>query len=194
MASIQDLLPDPESSVLCADFSRSLQLRPAGTGIRADRLVLIETPLPWPKPVFDHPRLTGIQEVFNQSSTVTRVLAMVGAKVQTSQQKSRTDTSLQDGQADSSPRPDAVVVQVFDRRTDQDSPWVEEYRLQVAVQDLLAVAEALSAQPIGNELEAVLASRLTSRGPLEHPAVLICTQGSHDICCGSYGVLSLIHI
>ena len=47
------LLPAGDEAPRCADFTRALAVDPGGTAISATVLVLVEVPLPWPKPVFD---------------------------------------------------------------------------------------------------------------------------------------------
>ncbi len=190
MGSLQDLLPDSDSSVLCSDFSRSLELDPVGTAIRADRIVLVETPLPWPKPVFNHPALNGVKEVFDQSSTATRVLASASSDEVASQVVSG----------------GGVAVNVFDRNCVSSSDAisglggvsgssnktkeqvVDHYRFEVMAGDLLGFAELLAAHPIGAELSPQLSEVVRDQGPVTSPVLIVCTQGSHDICCGSKGM------
>lgn len=202
MASLQDLLPDPDSSVLCADFARSIALDPGGSAIRADRVVLIETPLPWPKPIFDHPLLAEVKPVFDASNTITRVLASVPETAHLDRDRVSNDAV---SDVDGSTTEDAgknVTVIVFDRNarghnaeltaaTDlapEPASSVDEYRYNVPVGSLLALAESLAAHPIDAELPEDLKESLQSKGKVESPILIVCTQGSHDICCGSQGM------
>jgi hypothetical protein len=78
-AGVLDLtvLPAEDQSVRCADFTRELLVDPGGTAIRADRLIVVETPLPWPKPVFAHPLLVDVPDLVADAPIPTRVLAAV---------------------------------------------------------------------------------------------------------------------
>lgn len=71
------VLPAEDESVRCADFTRGLEVDPGGTAIRADRLIVAETPLPWPKPVFGHPLLADVPDLVAAAAVPTRVLAAV---------------------------------------------------------------------------------------------------------------------
>lgn len=161
VTSLEHLLPEPDQSVRCADFARGLVVDPGGTAIRADRVVLIEVPLPWPKPVFDHPELIDVAPILKASTTPTRTLAYVGGS-----------NGARAGHS----------VLVFDRAAEPE-PTVIERRYDLAsTEDLMALATALATD------DEATADRMAShRSQLDTPVVLICTQGSHDICCGSEG-------
>lgn len=142
------LLPEADATVRCAEFSESVQLDPAGTAICADAVILIETALPWPKPVFAHPGLDGLMSMVDTSMGRARVLAAVPAD----------ESDLR------------VIVY---RRTPTG-------------------ADGTIHRP-ADPVAFVTSLAHTAPGDLEHEpapdgAVLICTQGSHDICCGADGV------
>ena len=40
---------------MCSQYSKEIGLNPRGTALNIDAVLLVEVPLPWPKPVFDHP-------------------------------------------------------------------------------------------------------------------------------------------
>lgn len=161
MTSLQHLLPAADQSVRCADHSRSLSVDPGGTAIRADRVILVETPLPWPKPVFDHALLAEINPILKESVLPTRTLAAVPP-----------------AESDSNSGPYPTVI-TFDRLAE----GVVERRFNVRTpEQLVGVAQALAA----NDLETIDAMADQS-GELIGPVLLVCTQGSHDVCCGSEG-------
>ena len=54
------LLPDDDASVRCAAYAESINVDPGGTAICADAVIIVETPLPWPKPVFAHELLLSL--------------------------------------------------------------------------------------------------------------------------------------
>lgn len=152
------LLPAEDEAVRCADFAESIALDPAGTAIAANLIVLVETPLPWPKPVFDHPALVGVPGKFTSSLGKTRTLAFVPIE---------NDASSADHQGD------AETTRVFTYWRDGGTTQSRVHRPA----DLPAFFDDLATTHPG-ELS-------NEAGP--ETAVLICTQGSHDVCCGSEG-------
>lgn len=154
------LLPAPQDSPLCSEFSRSLEVRPAGTGLFLDRVILVAVPLPWPKPALKHPSLITASAAATASPTRSRLFAA----------EPDVDRPLR--------------VEVFDRLATQ----TRYTDLTLAtLTDIESVTAAVAATPLG---EAVEGSRATVEfhGPLEQPMLLLCTQGSHDQCCGTAGV------
>ncbi len=157
MTSLADLLPGPDDVVRCADHGRRIGLDPSGTAIRADRFVVVSVPLPWPKPVFAHDVLLGVKEAFASSKVPTRVLAAVPT-----------------------PADEAVEVVIYDRA---GPGQVFEHRYRVADRPgLEGLATALAVRPPGE-----VADGATDAGALDGPVALVCTQGSHDVCCGADG-------
>lgn len=163
MTSLQHLLPEPDQAPRCADHSRHLGLDPGGTAIRADRVVLIGTPLPWPKPVFDHARLAEISPILKASKVPTRTLAYVP------------------GPADGMGGPDQTITITFDRSLDSATVVERRYRTD-SPRQLLSLATALAADD-----RKALAAQAHYEAELVTPVALVCTQGSHDVCCGSEG-------
>lgn len=154
--SLAELLPEPTESVRCADYARGLALDPVGTAIRADRVVIVAVPLPWPKPALAHPMLVGLRDALDGSDQPVRLLAAVPDPGRTHD------------------------VVVFDRT---DGGAVERRFVVDDGGDGVALA-AFGAALAGGEAEP---ARLLSQHDTPDPAVLVCTQGSHDICCGSDG-------
>lgn len=159
VTSLDHLLPGAEEAPRCADHTRAIAVDPVGTAIRADRVVLVETSLPWPKPVFDHPTLREIDPLFKHAAVRTRLLACV-------------------------PEPETpTTVHVFDRR---DTPAVHTRERRFTVHnpnELLDLAYCLTSETDGSGQ----AADADLDQPLIEPVVLVCSQGSHDICCGSDG-------
>ncbi len=163
MTSLQHLLPAPDESVRCADHSRSLSVDPGGTAIGCDRVVLIETPLPWPKPVFDHPGLVAVAPILKGSTVATRTLAYVGEPTSAS----------------------GRTVITFDRNTGADGPEVDVIERRFTAksdEELVALGIALA-----NDDRSTVSAMAGYEEPLSTPVALVCTQGSHDVCCGSEG-------
>ncbi len=164
MTSLDHLLPAAEEAIRCADHARRLAIDPGGTAIRADRLVVVETGLPWPKPVFDHPTLREIDPLLKTAPRVTRLLAC------------QPDT-------DPATAGPATMVWVFDRL----DTATRERRFAVSSPDeLQELTGCLVAEVPGDQLTSGAVQPIVDREMTE-PAVLVCTQGSHDICCGSDG-------
>lgn len=144
------LLPEADEALRCADHARRIGTDPGGTAIRADRVVLVVTPQPWPKPALAHPLLAPLAERLSEGAVPTRLLAAVPT------------ASLGPGQ-----------VVVYDRT----ATGTIERRFVVDPTDPAAMA--------------ALADRFSddADGTVEDagPAIAICVQGSHDVCCGSDG-------
>ena len=149
------LLPSSEEAPKCSSYSRLINADPCGTALAVEALILIETPLPWPKPVFDHPLLKGFSSTVATSLGLTRVLAMV-------------------------PRDEDPGIGIFVYQRDEVGVKSWTFRPQ-GPSDLAQFA---------SKIRTMTPDQLaTTPGSLDPPelAVLICTQGSHDICCGSEG-------
>ncbi len=160
-AVFEQLLPDAHETVRCAEHARSIAIDPAGTAIRADRVVLIETPAPWPKPVFAHELLAPVDTVFKNARILTRVLACAPGR-------KATPTSPQ-------------RLWVFDRH--DTTTWERQFEFRDDV-ELLDLANELCAESAG---VAATTNGLKRDRLLDEPTVLVCAQGSHDVCCGSDG-------
>ena len=153
------LLPDPESTPRCAQFTASLGVDPAGSAIAASIVLVVETPLPWPKPVFNHTWLGGLANTPALHCGASRILAAVPQSVA---------------------RPGLVHAWWL------KGPTVRSAQLQVEntaqlhslVKELGSCAPDDSRFLIGNTLR---------KGADAAQAVLICAQGSHDVCCGTEG-------
>jgi hypothetical protein len=150
-----DLLPSLEETPKCSAHSRQIGTDPCGTAISADALILVEVPLPWPKPVFDHPLLEGFSSISETSLGATRVLAMVPGTEEP-----------------------GTEILVYQRDEVGMKSW--GFRPQGASQ------VAKFALDIQTKLPHQLNAPAAKVSPPEL-AVVVCTQGSHDICCGSEG-------
>jgi len=141
-------LPAEDESPRCADFAESIQLDPGGTAINAAMVVLVETPLPWPTPVFEHQFLAGLTSMMPTTAGPARVLAAVPTE----------------GEA----------LRVFTWWRDDDG----ETQGRVHHPDDVGV--------FMNRLTDISPDTLSDDVAPEQ-AILICTQGSHDVCCGTEG-------
>ena len=152
--NIDQLLPLATDAPSCSEHTQTIGLDPRGTALNIDAVVLIELPLPWPKPVFAHSDLKGLESLIHTSMGVTRVLAC-------------------------QPRSDEqnTTVTVFSKEDATFDRWVFELENKDSLMELIEML--ISSKP-----EKITTSKQIKENK---EAVLLCTQGSHDICCGSKG-------
>ena len=152
--NIDQLLPSASDAPSCSEHTQTIGLDPRGTALNIDALVLIELPLPWPKPVFTHSDLKGLESLIHTSMGLTRVLAC-------------------------QPRSDEqnTTVTIFSKEDATFDRWVFELESKDSLMELIETL--ISSKP-----EKITASEQIKENK---EAVLLCTQGSHDICCGSRG-------
>ncbi|MDP7066036.1 MAG: sucrase ferredoxin [Acidimicrobiales bacterium] len=153
--SAVDLLPSGDTSPKCSTHARQIATDPCGTAISAHAIILVEVPLPWPKPVFDHPLLKGFQSISETSLGTTRVLAMI-------------------------PRTEEPGTEILVYQRDEVGMKSWGLRLHSASQLVKFASDIQTKIPQYPD---------TSAEKVNPPelAVVVCTQGSHDICCGSEG-------
>ena len=162
-SSIDYLLPATDSSPRCAPFNRSLGVDPGGTSIAADLVLLVETPLPWPKPAVGHPIPAGLiagLAAGGEQGKRSRVLSTVPGAI----------TGVKD----------SSVIGVVAFRRSARSTLVAEFRAEDET-ELAALGERLGAELINPSIDT------TSYETMTDQVIVICTQGSHDVCCGSEG-------
>ncbi len=151
-AAAEALLPAADESIKCSVHAAALDLNPAGTAISASCVILVDTPAPWPKPVFEHEHLQGVDgKLSDHDGNPVRVLACVprfGRELGAYAFRRIGDLTVA-AQIPLGDRPAAEVVAAF--QTAPDPRLVE------------------------------------GASEIEPNAILVCTQGSHDICCGSEG-------
>jgi len=139
-------------------MTRELNIDSGGTGLRADLFLAVDVPLPWPKPVFNHQLLTGVTELLDSYSTPIRLLASV---------------------PDNNNR---LTVTAYQRKQTDHSHESSLRRSQTTFQpsDLLDVLKViLDEKEAEDSIEVVQEEQVRE--------LWICTQGSHDVCCGSEG-------
>ncbi|MGI9609786.1 MAG: sucrase ferredoxin [Acidimicrobiia bacterium] len=151
-AAAEQLLPAPDESIKCSVFSNSLGVNPAGTAISAASVVVVDTPLTWPKPVFRHVHLAGLEsKSLDLAGRPVRVLA-------------------------SNPRLGREPSVYAYRRSAEGTTAA---RLSLSGR---SATEAVGLLTAGDDPRLTVGSE-----ELEPRAVLVCTQGSHDVCCGAEG-------
>lgn len=160
------LLPAVDEIIGCADHARGLAVDPGGSAIRADVLIAVEVPLPWPKPVFDHPLLRGVDRAVAGSAVPARVLAAVP-------------------QDPGSPQ-SAVVA--YRRR----GASMVRTEVRVGLADIAAAVDAILSDPTAAGHDDGAESADGPDGAM--PELWVCTQGSHDSCCGRDGTRLAIEV
>ena len=153
--SAVSLLPAVEEQPRCASHARSINCDPCGSALFVDALVLVEVPLPWPKPVFEHPLLEGFTSMGDTSLGSTRVLAVVPEEKRS-----------------------GIRVVVYQR----DEVGVQSWGFRPTSPTELT--------HFAHQIKSTHPEQLDTTPDDLHPpdiAVLICTQGSHDVCCGAEG-------
>ena len=149
-------------SIRCADDSRAIQLDPIGSAVYFDEVVVVDTPLPWPKPVFEHAHLVavpGLVELAAQRGRDLRVLAAVPDAEAASDHRRVVRHHRAAGE----------WITGFER----SEYVVPEAELPAMMRSLIADGEPTAAWKVASDVEHDL---------------LLCTQGSHDTCCGRYGM------
>ena len=158
MINDDTLLPKPEESLRCAPHAELINLDPVGSALTVDEVMVIDVPLPWPKPVWAAAGFTAIPEaVMAAAAKGRKVRALAGVP------------NLADVQR--------VVVH---RRARGAARFVRR-EFRSAQGEIGRLAERLL-----TEGPDVLASA-EYHGSVPEREVLLCTQGSHDACCGSRG-------
>ena len=153
------LLPAADASPRCAEHANGIELDPAGSALHVDEVLMIDVPQPWVKPVWAVDGVTHIPE------------AVMAAGEQGRRVRALAAVPLDDGVS-------RIVAYV---RVDGTGPMIRlEYRM--------------AADEVGQVADVLLREGLPAGDPWladvdEPPRELaICTQGSHDICCGSDGM------
>ncbi|HEV7762737.1 MAG TPA: sucrase ferredoxin, partial [Acidimicrobiales bacterium] len=151
-------------SLRCAALARADGYRPGGSAASAAAFVLVETPLPWPKDVADHPLLAPLTPVAGEH----------GARLQAVVPEGTTP-------------PGAVRVVVYRRPAGGLGPFVRFGRHErvVALDRLVTEVGALLDQAAADPADGNRAGEGDGDGPID---VLVCTHGRRDVCCGSDGM------
>ncbi len=143
----------------CSEITRSQEMNSGGTAIRADLFLAVDVPLPWPKPVFNHQLLMGVEELLSNHSSPVRLVASVP--------ENNNELTL--------------TAYTLNESSLSRKHWAFN------PPDLPALLEGiLGGQAIEDFIEV----------PQEEQKreIWICTQGSHDVCCGSEGTSLAIEV
>ena len=179
------LLPAADEMPRCAVHAASIGVDPGGTSICADAVALVEVPLPWPKPVFASGLLEGFASMMDLAVGPTRLLAAVpshGAETRHAV-GGRADTST-GGTSTAGTSPAGTVRMALHCRT---GTGTNVYRFTADGAAGLRLLFAHLARRTPSDPIAERAGFTMTEAARDERAVLICTQGSHDVCCGSKG-------
>jgi len=147
-------------------WSRQLGVDPGGTAFHADEVLVADVKLPWPKPVWDK---DGFGEVPRWVSTA----GQSGRRV-------RVLAAVPDGPVGSVGS--AAIVTSHHR--EPGSPVLIVTRHEVEHDSVPDLLYKLLTRGLGSSPSTVTAPRETTA---THMELLVCTQGSHDVCCGTHG-------
>jgi len=153
-------LPAAGDSVRCATHSRRLDLDPGGTAFWADEIIVADVPLPWPKPVWQKP---GYEHVPGQVAQA----GLHGRRVR--------------------------VLAAVPEGNDPSVSEVSVHRRLPGEAEFVTTSHSIDGNHVGGLVGSLLvsgpdASPSTEVGqPTAGGELLVCTQGSHDICCGTRG-------
>lgn len=179
------LLPAGDDAPRCAAHATAIGTDPGGTAISAEAVALVEAPLPWPKPVFASGVLEGFTPMMDLHVGPTRVLATVPPDTADRHNAAPPDTPDGHNAAppdERSPRGKVPVVLHWRAGAGSRSAYFEADSSD-GLRGLFAhLAHQSPADPVPK------GAGFASVGYAENErSVLICTQGSHDVCCGSEG-------
>jgi hypothetical protein len=153
------LLPAPDASPRCAEHAAAIDVDPAGSALWVDEVVMIDLPLPWPKPVWAADGVTHIPEaVMAAGENGRRVRALAAV-----------------------PLDDGISRIVAYERVDGVGPMVRR-EWHTDADSIGALAGRLLTDGLAGADEALVDVGEAGR------EVAICAQGSHDICCGADGM------
>lgn len=160
-------MPVSTEAPRCSEFARSIGVLPPGSGLFLSRVFLVSVPLPWPKPALNHVDLKAAAGLVVASEVPSRLFAAEPARSQDSGS--------------------AMSVEVYRR----NGAAAAAYRWTLSARDALEpLIEAICNQPADAELLdlSVPGATQTQADLSVAPTFLICTQGTHDSCCGTSGV------
>lgn len=160
-------VPAPDESIRCSTLSRRLKIDPGGTALEVDEIIVVDVALPWPKPVWG-------KQPFDQVPAWVASAAATGRKVR-----------VMAAVPDHDPRSRSRLV--VHSRSGNSGLFVAVSH-QTAVGSLPDLVRRLLVDGLHASPETV------SGDPAQSTELLVCTQGSHDICCGTRGTTFVAEI
>jgi len=155
------LLPASDDAARCATHSRQLGFDPGGTAFWVDEIIVVDVPLPWRKPVWQKPGLGHVPDLVSTARDRGRRVRVLAA-VPEATDRSTSEVSVH-------------------RRLAGGAGFVTT-RHSVAVDHAVGLVDSLLTAGPDSSPTTVVGTAAPAR------ELLVCTQGSHDICCGTHGV------
>ena len=153
------LLPAPDASPRCADHAHAIELDPAGSALWVDEVVMIDVPLPWPKPVWAAEGMTHIPEAVMAAGELGRRVRALAA------------VPLDDG-----------VSRIVAYERVEGAGAMARREWHTTPDHIGELADRL----LRHGLDSADATMVDTDPWVRE--VAICAQGSHDICCGADGM------
>lgn len=171
-----DLLPAADASVRCAEWTRQIGCSPTGTALAVDAVAMVDLPLPWPKPVFSHAAFAGwgLESEMELWCGRTRVLARQGPGGEGRDDEGRGGEAGPGGEG-----PNSLVRITIVARSHQAA---ERFEWQIQPHRVERLFARLTERPPGPQAKAAGAAAVR-----RNTEIVVCTQGSHDVCCGAEG-------
>lgn len=155
----ESLMPAAGEAPRCAEHASSIDLDPVGSALHVDEVMMIDVPLPWPKPVWAADGFTHVPEAVMAAGDADRRVRALAAV----------------------PLDDGISRIVAYERVAGVGPMIRhEWHVEPAA--MAAVVDRL----LRVGLDAADEHRVDARDGQRE--VAICAQGSHDICCGADGI------
>ncbi len=153
------LLPASDAAPRCAPHAEEIELHPGGSALFVDEIIVVDVPRPWPKPVWAADGFTAVPEwVMAAEATGRRVRVLAAVGEEVA--------------------PEATIV--VHRRV-AGSGLFERIEHRCASCDAGQLLEILLIEGLDASPHTVVDV------PAPGAELLICAQGSHDVCCGSRG-------
>ncbi len=166
-ASPVGALSSAQEDLHCAVQTVLLGESPAGTAGGADRIVLVQLPLPWPKKIDAHPALAGLKGELKGVGK-TQLLAVVPS-----------------GHDDSQVPTGYRRVICYSRPSEQPFARFERRQTLVENEQLSGLLRSIINDDLAG-MESSMDDGVTD--------LLICTHGSRDRCCGQSGTLLFLEM
>ena len=153
------LLPPADASPRCAAHAASIEVDPGGSALHVDEVLMIDVPLPWPKPVWAADGFTHVPEAVMAAGEAGRRVRALAAV----------------------PIDDGISRIVGYGRMPEVGPMIR-HEWHADASEIGELADRLLRGGLGSADDRLVESGSDQR------EVAICAQGSHDICCGADGM------
>jgi hypothetical protein len=150
------LLPAESERERCAPHAERIDLDPGGSALWVDELIVVDVPLPWPKPVWAAAGFTAVPELVMAAADAGRRVRVLAA------------VALDDG-----------IGRVVTHRLEHRAQFARTEH-HVDPSGVTQLLERILVEGLDTSADTVVSTDAVRE-------FLLCTQGSHDVCCGSRG-------